>query len=77
MFRCRHTWDIALKSRPDKLLKLNRAHYEKLKTMFERNAGATEELEFKEALYSMLARYNTLLGHGMQVRSHLCLDPTS
>lgn len=93
----KHSYDIYLGNKPKNFLKLNRAHYFKLKELYhlhrknnriekaiipqtESNEvmkvttieikGVSDEenllKEFHTCLYTMLARYNALLGHGMQ-----------
>ena len=93
----KHSYDIYLGNKPKNFLKLNRAHYIKLKELYLlhrknncidqatipktesdqvidvqiiQKKGATDEetilKEFHTCLYTMLARYNALLGHGMQ-----------
>eukprot|EP00927_Polykrikos_kofoidii_P040596 TRINITY_DN34664_c0_g1_i1.p1 TRINITY_DN34664_c0_g1~~TRINITY_DN34664_c0_g1_i1.p1 ORF type:complete len:569 (-),score=94.52 TRINITY_DN34664_c0_g1_i1:79-1785(-) len=64
--RCKYSFDVTYRG---KLLKLNIAHYEKLKTLY--LDGKPSEVDehsegFRTSLYLVLQRYHSLLGHGMQ-----------
>lgn len=93
----KHTYDIYLGNKPKNFLKLNRAHYLKMKELYllhrqnscmkrktiskaeshdaskiavvDKDGTPNDETllkDFHSCLYTMLSRYNALLGHGMQ-----------
>ncbi|KAI8606989.1 phosphorylated CTD interacting factor 1 WW domain-containing protein, partial [Chytriomyces sp. MP71] len=46
--------------------KLSPAHFAKLKTLYMRHSGRSDETDFPRALMTLLLRYQSLLGHGFQ-----------
>ncbi len=50
---------------------LNKSHYEKLRALYSRHSGAkTSTDQFHAAVWSLLARYDALGGHGYQVLTY-------
>jgi hypothetical protein len=79
--RHKHSCDVMLSKNKAKLLKINPAHYDKLKVMYtrqqkqmlpkkdNREKGDVEVLddsEFHRRLFCVLARYHSIQGHGFQ-----------
>lgn len=59
--QCKHSFDIVFRNR---LLKLNIPHMEKLRRLYRGNSE--DETAFNTAVYVLLQRYHSLMGHGMQ-----------
>ena len=70
VIRHRHSLDVTLRREGGKrprLLKLNHEHYDKLRCIWSGGAAVCDdEASFHNDLYSLLARYHALQGHGFQ-----------
>ena len=69
----KHTMDFSISGIKNKILKLNNAHYARLKSQYTRvtsKRGPTpskfDEVVFHKRVYIVLSRYRSLLGHGFQ-----------
>lgn len=69
----KHTMDFSISGIKNKILKLNNAHYARLKSQYTRitsrtgpAAGKFDETVFHKRVYIVLSRYRSLLGHGFQ-----------
>jgi len=60
----KHSFDVCIGQ--NKILKINPAHYDKLRTLYSAHRGQPSEEGLLNAVAVMLLRYHELQGHGFQ-----------